>query len=162
MDAPRSALRSLLAGITLAIALVAVAFSLLTLTVSAPARPASVPAPTTIDLSLLITSRGAIGGPAESHLFDPQMLVVRRGDTVRLRVMNQSFFRHAIEIVGYGIRTGELTGGPQASEVLTFTASKPGIFEYHCYLPYDPAVATCALDHDLMVGHLVVIEPGAP
>lgn len=148
--------RSVLAGTSLIIALVAVALSLLTLLV--PAQPAPAPAPTLIDLSLLITGRGAIGGPAVSHLYDPQMLVARRGDTVRLRMLNQSNFRHGIEIVGYGIRTGELYGG--ASQVLSFIADKPGIFEYRCYLPYDPATGTCAPDHDHMIGHLVVIEPG--
>ncbi len=161
MDTSGSALRTALAGSSLVIALVAVALSLLTLTVSSPARPSSTAAPATIDLPLLVTGRGAIGGPAESHLFDPQLLVVRRGDFVRLRVINQSFFRHGIEIAGYGVRTGELTGGPQGSETLTFTADKPGIFEYRCYLPHDPAMATCAPDHDQMVGHLVVIEDGS-
>lgn len=159
MDASRSGLSSILAGTAVVIALVATALSLLTFAVPAPAR--SVPAPVAIDLSLLITGRGAIGGPAQSHLFDPQMLVVRRGDTVRLRVMNQSFFRHGIEIVGYGVRTGELTGGPRGSELVTLTADKPGIFEYRCYLPHDPTAATCAPDHDRMVGHLVVIDGGS-
>lgn len=161
METPRSALRSGLAGLSLIIALVAIALSLLTLVAPASrARLSSAPEAVTIDLSLLITGRGAIGGPALSHLYDPQMLVVRRGDTVRLRAINGSHFRHGIEIVGYGVRTGGLTGGPRATELLTFTADKPGIFEYRCYLPYDPATATCAPDHDQMIGHLVVIEPG--
>jgi len=73
--------------------------------------------------------------------------------------MNQSFYRHGIEIAGYRVRTGPLTGGAHASEDLTFVADKPGIFVYRCYLPYDPATATCAPDHDSMIGHLVVIEP---
>lgn len=150
MDGTRSAV----AGASVLIALIAVALSLLTVLASAPPPTAS--APTTIDLSMLITGQGAIGGPAISHLFDPQLLVARRGDTVRLRVMNQSHFRHAIEIVGYGIRTRELNGGE--SEVITITADKPGIFSYRCYLPYDPATATCSPDHDRIVGHLVVIE----
>ncbi len=156
MDASRSALRSVLAGGSLLIALTAVAVSMLAVTASSPGPPAAA-SRATISLSLLITGRGAIGGPAQDHLFHPQMLVVHRGDTVRLRVMNQTFFRHAIEIAGYGIRTGELIGG-NASELLTFTAEKPGIFEYRCYLPHDPATATCAPDHDRMIGHLVVIE----
>jgi len=161
MDGSRSALRSALAGIALVIALVAVALSLLALTApSAPARSTSAPDPATIDLSLLISGRGAIGGPAESHLYDPQLLVARRGDTVRLRVTNGSHFRHGIEIVGYGVKTGPLTGGPQAAETLTFIADKGGIFEYRCYLPHDPATATCSPDHDQMIGHLVVIDPG--
>jgi len=162
MDGRRSALRSTLVGITLVIALVAVALSLLTLTApAAPARSTPAPGPATIDLSLLITGRGAIGGPAESHLYAPQLLVARRGDTVGLHVTNGSNFRHGIEIVGYSVKTGPLTGGPAAAETLTFIADKPGIFEYRCYIPYDPATATCALDHDRMIGHLVVIDPGA-
>lgn len=161
MDTPRTVLRVILAGVSLLVALVAVALSLLVVTIASPVRPASATPPATIDLSLLISGRGAIGGAAETHLFDPQMLVVRQGDTVRLRVMNRSFFRHGIEITGSGVRTGELTGGPSGSEVLTFTATRPGIFEYRCYLPYDPATATCAPDHERMVGHLVVIEGGA-
>ncbi len=161
MDGRRSAFRSALVGLTLAIALVAVALSLLSLTApTAPARSVR-SAPATIDLSLLITGRGAIGGPAESHLYDPQMLVARRGDRVRLHVTNGSHFRHAIEIVGYGVKTGPLTGGPQAAETLTFIADKPGIYEYRCYLPYDPATATCSPDHDHMIGHLVVLDPGS-
>jgi len=152
MDGSRSAV----AGAALMIALIAISLSLLTLLVGA--QPAPRPAPAAIDLSMLITGRGAIGGPAESHLYNPQLLVVRRGDTVRLRMMNQSHFRHAIEIVGYGVRTGELNGGQ--SEDLAFTADKPGTFVYRCYLPYDPATGTCAPDHEEMIGHLVVIEPG--
>ncbi len=161
MDGRRSAFRSVLVGLTLAIALVAVALSLLTLTApGAPVRSAAA-RPATIDLSLLITGRGAIGGPAESHLYDPQLLVVRRGDRVRLHVTNGSHFRHALEIIGYGVKTGPLTGGPQAAETLTFIADKPGIYEYRCYLPYDPATATCSPDHDQMIGHLVVLDPGS-
>ncbi len=160
MDGSRSALRSLLAGLALVVALVAVALSLLTLAApGAPARPSAAEDRATIDLSLLITGRGAIGGPAESHLYDPQFLVVRKGDRVRLHVTNGSYFRHGIEIVGYGVKTRPLTGGPQAAETLTFIADKGGIFEYRCYLPYDPATATCSPDHDQMAGHLVVLDP---
>lgn len=162
MDESRSVLRVLLAGLALATALVAAALSLLTLaTPAAPARRPAAEDRATIDLSLLITGRGAIGGPAQSHLYDPQLLVVRKGDAVRLHVTNGSHFRHAIEIVGYGVRTGPLTGGPQAAETLAFVARKGGIFEYRCYLPYDPATATCSPDHDRMVGHLVVLDPDA-
>ncbi len=109
-----------------------------------------------IDIWILITGRGGIGGPATSHLYDPQMIVVRRGDTVRMRVMNQSLFRHEIELVGLGVRTKELAGGD--ADELTFTPTRTGIFEYRCVLPYDPSTGTCSPDHDTMVGHLVVID----
>jgi len=162
VDGSRSVLRSLLSGLALVVALVAMALSLLALAApGAPARPSAAEDRATIDLSLLITGRGAIGGPAESHLYDPQLLVARRGDTVRLHVTNGSHFRHGIEIVGYGVKTRPLTGGPQAAETLAFVADRPGIYEYRCYLPYDPATGTCAPDHDKMIGHLVVVEPGA-
>lgn len=160
MNASRSVRRPVLTGLTLAVALAAVIVSLLALRGPAASPVSSADEPATIDLSLLITARGAIGGPAESHLFDPQLLVVRRGDLVRLRVTNASFFRHGIEVAGYGVRTGALTGGPEASEMLTFIASLPGIFEYRCYIPYDPATATCAPDHHEMIGHLVVLDEG--
>lgn len=146
--------RSVVGGIALLTSLVAASLSLLTL---ASARPAVPPAPQAkIDLSMLITGRGAIGGPAQSHLFDPQMLVARQGDEVTLRVMNQSLFRHGFEIAGYGVRTRELSGGQ--SDTITFTADRPGIFVYRCNVPHDPATGSCSPDHETMLGHLVVIE----
>ncbi len=144
--------RSAVAGLTVGVSLVALGIGGLALLASAPAAPP----PERVDLELLITGRGAIGGPAESHLFDPQMLVVRRGDTVRLRVINLSHFRHGLEFAGLGVRTAALPGG--AADVVEFVAARPGIFEYRCYLPHDPATGTCAPDHDRMVGHLVVVE----
>ncbi|HEV8353012.1 MAG TPA: hypothetical protein VGR24_02310 [bacterium] len=143
-------------GISLLVSASAIALSLLVLL--APPLPVPPPAVATIDLSMLITTEGPIGGPSVSHLFDPQLLVARRGDTVRLRAINQSFFRHSIEIPEYGVSTGPLEGGERASGVLTFVADKPGIFVYRCGLPYDPATGTCSPDHDRMVGHLVVLD----
>ncbi len=122
----------------------------------APAARPPVQTGASIDIWMLITGRGSIGGHASSHLFDPQMMVVRKGDTVRMRVMNQSLWSHGIEIVGTGVRTKPLAGG-QADEV-TFTPDRPGIFEYRCYIPYDPATGACSPDHDKMIGHLVVID----
>jgi plastocyanin len=112
-----------------------------------------------LDIWMVITGQGGIGGPSSSHLFDPQMMVVRRGDTVRMRVMNQSLWRHGIEIVGLNARTKPLAGG-EADE-LTFTADRSGIFQYRCYIPYDPKTGSCSPDHDKMIGHLVVLEPPA-
>lgn len=146
--------RSVMAGVTLLTSLVAVALSLLTLASAQAPVPSSVPAH--IDLSMLITGRGPIGGPSESHLFDPQMLVARRGDEVTLRVQNQSNFRHGFEIVGYGVDAAEMNGGQ--SDTITFTADRPGIFVYRCNIPYDPATGSCSPDHETMLGHLVVIE----
>lgn len=139
-----------------ALVLAAAAFVLSVLVLLAPAASPALPA-ATIDLAMLITGRGAIGGQAQHHLYDPQLLVVRRGDRVTLRVLNQSHFRHGIELVGVGVRTKELNGGE--SDELTFTSERAGIFEYRCYIPYSPATGDCSPDHETMVGHLVVIEP---
>lgn len=147
--------RSFVAGIALLSSLVAVVLSLLTLTPPIRSQTPASP-PVKIDLSMLITGRGAIGGPSLSHLFDPQMLVVRAGDEVTLRVLNQSNFRHGFEIVGYDVRTKELNGGQ--TDTITFIADKPGIYVYRCNIPYDPATGSCSPDHEKMIGHLVVIE----
>lgn len=143
-------------AVAIAAAAAAIILSVLVILGPAPVPPS--PAVATIDLSLLITTQGPIGGPSVHHLFDPQLLVARRGDTVRLRVINQSFFRHSIVIPDFGVDTGPLEGGEHASEVVTFVADKPGIFVYRCGLPYDPATATCSPDHAKMIGHLVVLD----
>lgn len=136
-----------------AVAAVAIVLSAAVL-LAAPRKPAPLSAP--IDVWMTITGRGGIGGPASSHLFDPQMMVVRKGDTVRMRVMNQSFWSHGIEIAGLGVRTKPLAGG-EADEV-TFTADRAGIFEYRCFIPYDPKAGACSPDHATMIGHLVVLD----
>jgi len=141
----------------LALVLASAAIVVAVLALRSPARPAPPRAP--IDIWMLITGRGGIGGPATSHLYDPQLIVVRRGDVVRMRVMNQSLFSHAIEIGGVGVRTRELAGGD--AEELTFTARRAGIFEYRCILPYNPATGTCSPDHERMIGHLVVLDAPA-
>jgi len=140
-----------LSWITVLVAVAAIGLSLAALRPAAPQV-----AQASIDLAMLITGQGGIGGPATSHLYDPQMMVVRRGDTVRLRVMNQSLFSHAIEVVGLNARTKVLAGGD--ADEITFVADRPGIFEYRCYLPYDPSAGQCSPDHDKMIGHLVVLD----
>jgi heme/copper-type cytochrome/quinol oxidase subunit 2 len=136
------------------VALAAIVVSARTLVSSGPGPSMPVRAP--IDVWMIITGQGGIGGPATHHLYDPQMMVVRRGDPVRMRVMNQSLWSHGIEIVGMGVRTKPLAGG-EADE-LTFTPDRPGIFEYRCYIPYDPKAGACSPDHDKMIGHIVVLD----
>lgn len=135
----------------------ALVFSVLAIPSTPRPQRASPPvAPATVDLSLIITSTGTVGGTATHHFYHPQMVVARRGDTVRLRVLNQSFFSHAIQIDGYGVRTGVLHGG--AEDTISLVADKGGVFPYRCYIPYDPATASCSADHETMVGYLVVLE----
>lgn len=121
--------------------------------------PVASAGPATVDLSLIITGLGAAGEPAKHHSYNPQMIVARRGDRVRLRVMNMTFASHAIEVKDYGVRTGLLPGGPRGQEAISFVANKAGIFTFRCYVPHDPTTGTCSPDHEMMIGHLVVLDP---
>ncbi len=112
----------------------------------------------TVDLSLIITGVGPAGEPARHHSYNPQMIVARRGDRVRLRVMNMTFASHAIEIKGYGARTGLLPGGPRGQETISLIADKTGVFPFRCYVPHDPATGTCSPDHETMIGYLIVLD----
>lgn len=131
------------------------------LSISAVQQPAPSPpeaAPAVVELSVIITGVGAVG-ESKHHFFNPSMIVVRRGDTVRLRVMNLTFAAHGFAIDGYGIGTARLPGGPTGQETLAFVASKPGIFKFHCNIPYNPTAGDCSPDHETQVGYLVVLDP---
>ena len=111
----------------------------------------------TVDLSVIITGVGAVGAP-KHHFFNPSMIVARRGDTLRLRVMNLTFARHGFEIQGYGVRTKGLPGGPTGQETLTFVADRGGMFQYRCNIPHNPKTGDCSPDHESQVGYLVVLD----
>lgn len=147
---------SILSALTAAV-LAATALLFSALSIPSALQPPD-PAPSaTVDLSLVITGLGPPGA-AIHHFYNPQMIVVRRGDTVRLLVMNQSLFTHAIAFEGYGVRTGLLPGGPKGQEMINFVADKGGVFAYRCYIPFVPAAAACSPDHETMVGYLVVLD----
>lgn len=124
-----------------------------------PQPPLAGPAgPATVDISLVISGVGAAGEPAKHHYFNPSMIVVRRGDTLRVRVMNLTFASHGVLFEGVGVQTGVLPGGPRGQETLTFVADKPGVFRFRCNVPYDPEKGHCSPDHDTQVGYLVVLD----
>ncbi len=124
---------------------------------SAPV-PSGPAAPTTVDVSLVITGLGAAGQPAKHHYYNPSMIVVRKGDTLRVRFMNLTFAVHGLEFEGYGVRTRPLPGGPTGQETVTFVADKSGTFRFKCYVPYDPVTGHCSPDHDTQIGYLVVLD----
>jgi plastocyanin len=125
---------------------------------SQPQAPSGPTAPTTVEVSLVITGLGAAGQPALHHFYNPSMIVVRKGDTLRVRFMNLTFATHGLEFEGYGVRTRPLPGGPTGQETVSFVADKAGIFRFKCYVPYDPATGQCSPDHDTQVGYLVVLD----
>lgn len=139
-----------------AVALSAAALALAVLSVSSASRPPGPPA--TVDLTLLITATDGRTPQATHHAYNPQMIVARRGDTLRLRVINLSLFTHGLVFEGLDVRTQALYGG--AEEALSFVAGKGGVFPYRCYIPYDPVAKSCSPDHETMVGYLVVLDDG--
>jgi len=130
------------------------------LSIPSALQPPTLPPPVdvaTVDLSVIITGVGAVGAP-KHHFFNPSMIVARRGDTLRLRVMNLTFARHGFEIQGYGVRTKGLPGGPTGQETLTFVANRGGVFQYRCNIPHNPKTGDCSPDHESQIGYLVVLD----
>ncbi len=114
---------------------------------------------------------------ATVHNIVPATIVVNKGDTVRLTVMNLGLHNHGFAIPEYGIDlmvggrniTGERgdpgkgklhgtsTGGPSARTV-TFVANKAGVFTYMCNLPYNKEKFDCNPLHERIIGQLIVID----
>ncbi len=93
----------------------------------------------------------------EFHRWEPPVLVAYEGDTIRLTVKNPRGHAHSFVLPEFGVTTPilEKRGG---TAVVEFTASKAGIFQFACGLPYDEAEGNCGLDHKRQVGHLIVLK----
>jgi len=146
------------AAAAVVMAAVALILGLLSIPSTQMTQPPPGAAPATVDLSIIISGVGAVG-ESKHHFFSPSMIAVRRGDTVRLRVMNLALAAHGFEIDGYNVRTGRLPGGPKGVETLSFVADKGGIFKFHCNIPYNPTTGDCSPDHETQIGYLVVLDP---
>jgi cytochrome c oxidase subunit II len=84
---------------------------------------------------------------AKSYEFDPNVITVKKGDTVRL-IVTAIDRVHGIKIDGYDINQELKKGDPATIE---FTADKAGTFEFRCSVP-------CGVGHRKMKGKLVVEE----
>jgi heme/copper-type cytochrome/quinol oxidase subunit 2 len=93
--------------------------------------------------------------------FFPETLVVNQGDTVDISVRNMDEAPHGFGLPGYGIDVAVTpaqtlpngTIAPVSSDVPTFTATVPGIFQFMCTVP-------CGPGHFEMTGVLVVLPKG--
>jgi heme/copper-type cytochrome/quinol oxidase subunit 2 len=112
------------------------------------------PAPTTVSLSMVVATFQGQG--VFAHRWYPTMMVVREGDTVDLAIANPDEYAHQFEMPAFNIKTKVLNTGD--SERVKFVADKVGVFEYHCSLPYNPALRHCTPDHDEMRGYLIVTK----
>lgn len=64
-----------------------------------------------------------------SFKFEPNVLTVNKGDTVKITFKNTGGF-HDLTIDGYNVHTKQIAAG--ATDTLEFTADKAGTFEYYC------------------------------
>ncbi len=93
----------------------------------------------------------------EYHRWEPNILVVHKGDNVALTVMNPRKHIHSFLLPDYNLDTGPLE--PRTGEVtLEFIADKAGVFQWICNIPPDAADGECDPDHGTMVGYLIVLE----
>lgn len=92
----------------------------------------------------------------EFHRWEPDVLVVHKGDVVKLTVKNPRSTRHSFELKDFGVITPDLDprGGEAAVE---FVADKAGSFTYICATEPKEG-AYCALDHRRQTGTLLVLE----
>ncbi|MCL5986886.1 MAG: cupredoxin domain-containing protein [Actinobacteria bacterium] len=95
----------------------------------------------------------------EFHRWEPDTIVVFKGDTVALNVSNPHEDIHSLIISDFGVNTGPLD---QDSGVKTvkFTADKAGTFRFECGTEPDPNAdpRECAPDHPQQVGYLIVLD----
>ncbi len=94
----------------------------------------------------------------EFHRWEPGVLVVNKGDTIRLTVTNPRSKTHSLIIPDFGVATPKLDprGGTATVE---FIADKAGVFQFACGIPYsrEGDAVDCNLDHKRQLGYLIVL-----
>lgn len=93
----------------------------------------------------------------EYHRWEPNVLVVHKGDSVTLNVMNPRKNIHSFFLPAFNLDTGPLEGRT-GEATLEFTADQAGVFQWMCNIPQDAAEGECDADHGTMVGYLIVLE----
>jgi len=84
---------------------------------------------------------------AQQFEFDPNRIVVNKGEIVRLEVTSQDV-THGMNIEEYGI---DRKLQPGKTEIITFTPKETGRFHFHCSV-------YCGKGHSDMHGELIVRE----
>jgi len=69
--------------------------------------------------------------PQGVKIWEPSSVVAKKGDSVKLKLINRHADEHGYEIAAFGIK--EVVEGNKTKDV-TFTASKAGIFPIKCHL----------------------------
>lgn len=93
----------------------------------------------------------------ELHRWEPNIIVVNKGDTVILEISNPRKNTHSLSVPAFDARTGTLeprTG----TDTIQFVADKAGSFDFICSTPYMPNKNYCDPDHSMMKGTIIVLE----
>jgi heme/copper-type cytochrome/quinol oxidase subunit 2 len=95
----------------------------------------------------------------EFNQWVPNVIVVLKGDTVKLQVSNPRDSVHSLAIPDFNIDTGAIdpNGGTATVE---FVADKAGTFPFMCNTKWDATKdpELCEPDHELMTGTLIVLD----
>ncbi|HLE54811.1 MAG TPA: hypothetical protein VI999_06210 [Thermoplasmata archaeon] len=152
------------AALGLGVAALVLSATVFALNLTASTTPT--PVPVTRDIRLIISSvephNASMGMMMdEMHVYFPSVIVVNRGDTIVLTVVNMDEHRHGFKIPDLGVasdNTVDITPGDSWTK--TFTVDRPGVFIWECNVPYVPASGTmgqdCGKDHEEMTGYLIV------
>ena len=102
----------------------------------------------TRDEGLFWTLNGVFGGPHEGLGTGPPLVEAKKGETVIVNMINQTFYPHAMHLHGHHFRVVERNGksvqpGPwrdvevvpnDESAAFAFVAGEPGKWLYHCHM----------------------------
>ena len=96
---------------------------------------------------------------AEFHTFNPNIIVVFKGDTVQLNITNPRGGNHSLAIPDFNVDTG-LIAARGGTATVEFVAAKAGAFTFKCNTPWDPNKdpRDCDPDHEFMTGTLIVLD----
>ncbi len=96
---------------------------------------------------------------SEFYKWEPEVIVVNKGDTVVVNVTNPRGTVHGLEFPAFSVDTGPLEprGGTATIE---FVAAKAGTFTYNCSIPFDPDTdpQDCHPEHEFQVGTIIVLD----
>ncbi len=151
------------------VALVAIAVAALVLagaglgvTLVSTARPAP-PTPEERTFRLVIvgvdpmnmTAAEAVG-LEEQHVFMPSTIVVNKGDTVTITLVNLDEHIHGLEIESYEDNANVTRLDAAQNGSVTFVADHAGVFLIKCNIPYVAAEGKCGEDHKKITGTFIV------
>jgi len=85
---------------------------------------------------------------ANKNKWDPTLITVKAGDTVKINLINEDPYDHGFAIEAFGINKRMLV---KQKDTIEFVASKKGDFPFYCSVP-------CGEGHFEQTGHLIVTD----